>query len=108
VLSSGDYSGRTLHVPVGALENYQYDEEEYDSYYNNGWSNYFGTIVEMAPGDANGDGQLDVDDVTVIIDRILGNDTLECVDANADYNNDSRIDINDITDLIKALLGVTE
>ena len=106
-LNSGDYSGRTLHVPVGALENYQNDEDE-DPYYHHGWSEYFGTIVEMAPGDANGDGQLDVDDVTAIIDRILGNITMECVDANADSNGDRIIDINDVTDLINKLLGIAE
>lgn len=106
VLSSGDYSGRTLHVPVGALENYQYAEEEYD--YHHGWSDYFGTIVEMAPGDANGDGDLDVSDVTALIDGILGNNTMECIDANADVNGDGYIDIKDVTDLINKLLGITE
>jgi hypothetical protein len=69
---------------------------------------YFTQAPSNIPGDANGDGQLDVDDVTVIIDRILGNNTLECVDANADSNGDRIIDINDVTDLINKLLGIAE
>ena len=65
----------------------------------------FESAPEPALGDVNEDGMLDVADVTAILDRVLGNNTMECNDAYADFNDDGNIDINDITDLINRLLG---
>ncbi len=52
--------------------------------------------------DINGDGHLDVQDVTVGIDALLGADTGELADR--DINGDGCLDINDITCAIDMIL----
>lgn len=63
----------------------------------------------MLLGDANGDGHVDISDVTTAIDRILKN-TWTTADGifilrNADVNADDRIDISDVTGIIDIVLG---
>ena len=96
---NGDFSNRTLHVPYGSLAAYQN---------NSFWSPYFGTIVEMEAGpvgDLSGDGTIDIDDVTMLIDVLLGNNTTTLNTAIADINGDNMLDIDDVTLLISQLLG---
>ena len=58
-------------------------------------------------GDVNNDGYVDINDVTILIDRMLGkNQPINF--ENADVNYDGTIDINDITELIGFLLGVSQ
>lgn len=58
-------------------------------------------------GDVNNDGFVDINDVTALIDRVLGkNQPLNS--ENADVNYDGNIDINDVTELIGFLLGVSQ
>ena len=58
-------------------------------------------------GDVNNDGFVDINDVTTLIDRVLGkNQPLNS--ENADVNYDGNIDINDVTDLIGAVLGTSQ
>lgn len=63
-------------------------------------------------GDANGDGKVDISDVTTTIDRIL-KDTWTANDGtfilrNADVNADDKIDISDVTGIIDIVLGREE
>ena len=90
-----DYSGRTLYVPIGSLDAYRNDSR---------WSDYFGNIVGM--GDVDGNGIASINDVTMLIDILLGagNDNY-CVGA-ADYNHDGGVTIADVVALIDALLSV--
>ena len=90
------YTGRTLHVPKGSLAAYQADTK---------WSNYFEFIVEMGNiGDANGDGFIDISDVTDLIDYLLGVDVPGFDTANADLDGDGEISIGDVSALIDFLL----
>ena len=99
-LYSGNYSGRTLHVPAGMVEVYQA---------HNYWGPYFGTIVEMepevtTPGDVDGDGVVGISDVTALIDMIL-TDSVSIEDyPAADVNGDGMINIADVTELIDRIL----
>lgn len=96
-LELGDYSNRTLHVPVGAVEAYQADEN---------WYPYFGQIVEMdLKGDANLDGVFSIADVADTIDYLLGNEVAPFNVAGADLNSNGRVDMGDLTDLIDLLLS---
>ncbi len=62
----------------------------------------------FAIGDANGNGGVDISDVTFLIDYLL-NCSIELPDENAaDINQDNEINITDVTLLIDALLGVTD
>ena len=57
------------------------------------------------PGDVNGDGQLTIADVTMLIDYLLGSVPASFNDVNADVNHDSGITIADVTMLIDMLLN---
>ena len=54
-------------------------------------------------GDANGDGTVNIADVTALIDYLLGSGSVN-VDA-ADINGDSTVNIADVTALIDKLLS---
>ena len=59
-------------------------------------------------GDVNGDGNVNISDVTALIDLLLGSDSSTYHAENADCNVDGNVTISDVTTLIDALLaGVT-
>ena len=53
------------------------------------------------PGDVNQDGEVDVRDITALIDVIMNSGT----NPNADVNNDNDIDVRDITALIDIIMN---
>ena len=55
-------------------------------------------------GDVNDDGVVSIQDVSLLIDYLLGSDVTPFNNANADVNPDSRISINDVSGLIDLLL----
>ena len=55
-----------------------------------------------APGDINGDGEVNVSDVTALINKILGSSTYS--DAVCDINGDGEINVSDVTALINMIL----
>ena len=68
------------------------------------------TLLEEDPhafqlGDANHDNVVDIDDVTLMIARVLGaEDGSACCPICGDVNSDGAIDINDVTSVINFLL----
>ena len=70
------------------------DEEVYD------WVPYEGEII---PGDANGNGVVDAQDIATIRDYILGLDPQPFSFESANLNGDSVVDIQDLTKLIQLL-----
>ena len=54
------------------------------------------------PGDINGDGEVNVSDVTALINKILG--TSDYSDAVCDINGDGEINVSDVTALINQIL----
>ena len=70
----------------------------------------FETVYNAVPpeegmlGDVNGDGRVNVSDVSALINMILG---LEPMDqARADVNGDGRVNVSDVTKLINIILGI--
>ena len=55
-----------------------------------------------ATGDINGDGEINVSDVTALINKILGSSTYS--DASCDINGDGEINVSDVTALINMIL----
>ena len=56
----------------------------------------------QVPGDANGDGQVDISDVNAVINMMLGKaDMVE----SCDMNGDGKIDISDVNAVINKMLG---
>ena len=94
---SSDMYFHTLHVPAGSLEAYQND-----SY----WSSLFGLIVEIEPtGDSNGDGVINIQDITTLIDCLLGDQISEVNQVNADLDFSGDLSISDVTAMIDRLLN---
>ena len=88
-----DYSGRTLHVLQGTADAYRADEN---------WYPYFGQIVEdIFMGDVNGDGEINIEDVTDLINILMRGETAPLT---ADCDQDGRINIDDVTTLLNYLL----
>ena len=89
-----DYSGCTLYVPVGAVEAYRNDSR---------WTECFGNIVAM--GDVDDNGVVGVNDVTMLIDILMGNVSGDYSARMADYDHDGNVTIADVVALIDALLA---
>lgn len=58
------------------------------------------------PGDANGDDNVDVNDVTTVINYILGKNPTPFNFDNANVNGDSSVNVNDVTMIINMILGI--
>ena len=84
-----------------------YDENYVDATYahiDEGQSNpgYFTGKGKLIPGDVNGDHEVDIADLTALIDNILGISSI----PNPDVNNDGDVDIADVVALIDIILGI--
>lgn len=97
-----------FYTVTGLLPGTAYLYRVKSSYVNgteSAWSSLKEVILKEGAGvrgDANGDGQVNIDDVTVLIDQLLSGDAIS---ANADCNLDGEINIDDVTVLIDYLLG---
>ena len=56
-------------------------------------------------GDVNGDGLIDIKDITLLVNYILGKTSDGIVLENADMNEDGRYDVTDLTLICNAILG---
>ncbi|MBQ4138248.1 MAG: dockerin type I repeat-containing protein [Muribaculaceae bacterium] len=59
----------------------------------------------VKPGDANGDGEVNVNDVTVVINYILEKNPTPFVFDNADVNGDGAVTVLDVTAIINMILN---
>lgn len=89
-----------------------------DKWYNAGlWDNQTGRAMKAvatvgtyagcnaATGDVNADGSIDVTDINVIINIILGNDNANYYNGRADVNDDNVVDISDINAIVGLIIG---
>lgn len=98
--SNGHYALTQLIVPRGSAQAYRQADV---------WKKFQNIIeadfpVEVMRGDVNNDGEVDINDVTLVIGYVLGNGVDIYTDA-ADVNYDGSIDINDVTIIISHVLG---
>lgn len=56
-------------------------------------------------GDVNGDGEIDIEDVYMVIDFVNGRDVADVIEAAADMNGDGFVDEDDINMIIDKALG---
>ena len=56
-------------------------------------------------GDVNGDGYVNVTDVTLLVNNLLGFENASFVAANADLNGDNDITVTDVTALVNLILN---
>ena len=66
-------------------------------YENNSWKDI------PVKGDVNGDGKVNVSDVTTLVNMILG--TIPKNEAVADINGDGKVNVSDVTALVNLILG---
>ncbi len=63
------------------------------------------TTATAAPGDVNGDGDVDVTDIALVTSHILGTTPANFIEAVADVNGDGSITIADLTALVNTILS---
>ena len=94
---SGDYTytiNRSDYGIVGNLEEVLYPESVST------------TIHIVSPqGDVNGDNQVNVSDVTLLVNYLVNEDSPEDLPASADVNRDSTVNVSDVTTLVNILLN---
>ena len=66
---------------------------------------YFTAKTGGLRGDVNGDGSVNISDVTALIDYLLSGNSSGINLSNADCNTDSNVSISDVTALIDYLLS---
>ena len=64
------------------------------------------TLSTTVSGDANSDNKVDVNDVTAVINYILGKNPTPFNVNNANVNGDAKIDVLDMTLIINIILGI--
>lgn len=95
------YTAATLYVPQTAIEGYQGHAN---------WGKFahiegIGGDEPDVPGDLNGDGSVDVEDVNAIINLILESISADQLAGNTDVNGDGATDIADVNEIINLILA---
>jgi len=67
------------------------------------FSNEAGTTFTR--GDVNGDGTVNITDVTLLISAVLSSDYSAIIEQAADMNGDGAVNITDVTLLISSVMG---
>ena len=63
------------------------------------------TTPQYPLGDINGDGKVDVSDVNITINLMLGKASASSYPGNADVNGDNKVDVSDVNIVINIMLG---
>ena len=89
------YSTAKLFVPNESLARYRADRE---------WGRFSRIVpfIGAGPGDSNGDGVINVSDVTNLVDLLLSGEELP---AYIDVNGDGNVNVSDVSVLIDQLLS---
>ena len=91
---------------------YRFEVSEIGGHDNFITSNYVFQLAELAliglpatgiRGDVNGDGKVNVSDVTALVNMILGVITKD--ETRADINGDGKVNVSDVTALVHIILG---
>lgn len=106
---TNDLFGKTLNLSFDNWGNIRILNDGYYTVTVSLENNYI--IVEKAGatggkmGDVNGDGNVDIDDVSAMINKVLGRPVEPFIDANADMNDDGDYDVTDVNLIINIVLG---
>ena len=96
------FTNATLYVPLASVEKYKLAA---------GWQEFqhiegIDTGVEPGvPGDLNGDGNADIEDVNLLINLILDKITLDQLQGDADLDTSGTTDVADVNALINLILN---
>ena len=87
-----DCAAITLRVPFASIETYQSTSP---------WNKFTQVVGAAVGGDVNGNGTVEMDDLSSFINMLLSGDA----PGYADINGDGNVDMDDLTALINALLN---
>lgn len=94
-LKAGKYSVLLRNISVADTEAVSYDKDQ---------TQFTITVLALAVGDANGDGNVTVADLTAIAHDVLGNTPEGFSPKAADVNQDGRVNVADYTGVAHLLL----
>ena len=107
-ISSSTFTSTNYNVPLHVLN------RALDNYKNAPyWSQFStiltidGTVVDGMLGDVNNDSYINMSDVTIIINYILGKEVTDFKWQLADMNFDGFVNMSDVTSIINFILGKT-
>ena len=89
------YDTATLYVPEESVGAYQ-TADEWEKF-----THIVGIDANPQPGDVNGDGEVNIADITRVVDAIINGDSNEACDV----NGDGEVNIADINLIIQIILG---
>ena len=95
-LAAGDYEVKLLSIVLNTADNVPVKPSDVTATL---------TISDVAPGDANGDGEINVTDVGMVIDHILENTPSGFIADAADVNGDGEINVTDVGLIIDIILS---
>lgn len=67
-------------------------------------SSIFNLQSSILKGDANGDGDVNISDVVLLVNKVLGASSSVFIAANCDMNSDGDINVSDVSILINLIL----
>ena len=97
--SAREHNARPTRAQVQAAVQKGWKLQEY---HNNGWQDITGLDKV---GDINGDNSVDVSDVNIIINIMLGKASANDYPGNADVTGDGNVDVSDVNAVINIMLG---
>ena len=98
----GWYGIEDGYFDIGLLNPQQYSYDDWQAMYIGLYPN-----ENHMAGDANGDGAVDVNDVTTVINHILGKNPQPFIFDNANVNSDNEVNVMDVTLIINIILGIS-
>ena len=91
----GDYSAAVQTIKTYLNQRFEYLDAKFKEL----------AASSTRKGDINGDGEVNVADVTTLVDYILGKNPTNCNESACDINGDNEINVSDVTSLVDIILG---
>lgn len=92
---TGDYSAAVQTIKTYLNQRFEYLDAKFKEL----------AASSTRKGDINGDGEVNVADVTTLVDYILGKNPTNCNESACDINGDNEINVSDVTSLVDIILG---
>ena len=88
---------------VENFDNETLGNQSYDIVYRDGKTTANATVINYIPGDINGDGIVNMKDVTRLVNYLNDNEAYEVIKKALDVNGDGVVSIKDVTRLVEYL-----